>query len=333
MFESSLSLTKKEVHFMLDNLIFSVNVVLPLFLCCLIGYACRQWKLVDKPFISGCSNIVFYIAIPANIFMSLVNTDLSANIDLKLMIFIFGTILVLALVLVLIVPRLIHQRPAAATIVVCVFRSNFAMLGIPLATSLLGQAGAVPTLVMVPFATLIYTILSVVLLVLLGGDRSAVAGNLFRYTVLEILKNPLIVASAASILIAALKVPVPGAIEKTIGYFSGCCTALALFMLGAQLNLKEFRGRLDISVPVALIRLIAIPALAIFAAFVFGFRGPEMGCVFIFFAAPTAVNSFVLASRMGGDGQLASDIVLITTCLSCVTLTAWIFLLKVFYLI
>lgn len=317
---------------MLGNLLFSINVVLPLFLCCLVGYAARRWKLVDDKFVSGCSNVVFYIAIPANIFMSLMGTDLRASIDLKLMGYIFGFILLMALVLVLLVPRILKDRATAATAVVCIFRSNFAMLGIPLATSLMGQAGALPTLIMVPFATLLYTVLTVVLLVL-GGQRMEDKGGLFRYTVREVLKNPLIVASAASILVAALKIPLPGMVEKTVQYFANCCTALSLFMLGAQLNLKEFRGRLGITLPIAFSRLVLVPAIAITVAAALGFRGGEMGCVLIFFAAPTAVNSYVLAGRMGGDGKLAGDSVLVTTGLAALTLTAWIFVLKSFALL
>ncbi|MBQ2895582.1 MAG: AEC family transporter [Oscillospiraceae bacterium] len=318
---------------MLGNLLFSVNVVLPLFLCCLVGYAARQWKLVDDKFVSGCSNVVFYIAIPANIFMSLMGADLRASIDLKLMGYIFGFILLMALVLVLLVPRILKDRATAATAVVCIFRSNFAMLGIPLATSLMGQAGALPTLIMVPFATLLYTVLTVVLLVVLGGQRMEDKGGLFRYTLREVLKNPLIVASAASILVAALKIPLPGMVEKTVQYFANCCTALSLFMLGAQLNLKEFRGRLGITLPIAFSRLVLVPAIAISVAAALGFRGGEMGCALIFFAAPTAVNSYVLAGRMGGDGKLAGDSVLVTTGLAALTLTAWIFVLKSFALL
>lgn len=318
---------------MLGNLLFSVNVVLPLFLCCLVGYAARQWKLVDDKFVSGCSNVVFYIAIPANIFMSLMGADLRASIDLKLMGYIFGFILLMALVLVLLVPRILKDRATAATAVVCIFRSNFAMLGIPLATSLMGQAGALPTLIMVPFATLLYTVLTVVLLVVLGGQRMEDKGGLFRYTLREVLKNPLIVASAASILVAALKIPLPGMVEKTVQYFANCCTALSLFMLGAQLNLKEFRGRLGITLPIAFSRLVLVPAIAISVAAALGFRGGEMGCALIFFASPTAVNSYVLAGRMGGDGKLAGDSVLVTTGLAALTLTAWIFVLKSFALL
>ena len=77
-----------------------------------------------------------------------------------------------------------------------------------------------------------------------------------------------------------------------------------------------------------IVRLILIPVLVVGCAALLGFRGGELACVFIFFAAPTAVNSYILAGRMGGDGKLAGDTVLATSCVSSVTLTIGIFILK-----
>lgn len=313
---------------MADNFLFSLNVVLPLFLCCVVGYAAHRFHLVGEAFISECSHVVFYIAIPANVFLSISGSSLDESLSLPLMGFVFAAILITGALLCLIVPRLVHNRPVAATVTVTMFRSNFAMLGIPLAISLMGEAGAAPTLVMVPFATLLYTILSVAILALMtsgeaGNLKSAVcsAGK-------EVIRNPLIIASVASILVALLHLPLPTFVDSTIELFADMCTGLSLFMLGAQLNMKEAKGRLRYTVPVVIVRLILIPLLVVGCAALLGFCGGELACVFIFFSAPTAVNSYILAGRMGGDGKLAGDAVLATSCVSSITLTIGIFILK-----
>lgn len=313
---------------MLDNFIFSVNVVLPLFLCCVVGCAARQLKLVDEAFIAGCSHVVFYIAIPANIFLSIAGSDLYASVSLPLMGYVLSAILVLFAVLTAAVPRIIRERPVAATAAICMFRSNFAMLGIPLAISLMGPEGAVPTMVMVPFATLLYTALTVAILAALGQSRPHSPAQAVRSTLWEILRNPLIAASLASILVAWLHIPLPAFLTSTVGRFADMCTGLSLFMLGAQLNVREVRGRLRCTVSIAIVRLAVIPLVVVTAAAALGFRGGELACVFIFFAAPTAVNCYILAGRMGGDGKLAGDAVLLTSCLSTLTLMAGIFLLR-----
>lgn len=313
---------------MSENLIFSLNVVLPLFLCCVVGYASRQLKLVDEAFLSGCSHVVFYIAIPANIFLSVASSDLRTSISLPLMAYILSAIILLGAVLTALIPRLIRDRPTAATITICMFRSNFAMLGIPLAMSLMGTEGARPTMVMVPFATLLYTVLTVAILVVVGQGGGTGNTSALRNTLREVVRNPLIVASAASILVAWLKIPLPVFLNSTVERFADMCTGLSLFMLGAQLNIREVRGRLRYTIPTAIVRLVIIPLLVVAVAVMFGFRGGELACVFIFFAAPTAVNCYVLAGRMGGDGRLAGDVVLVTSCFSTITLMLGIFFLK-----
>lgn len=318
---------------MLDHFLFSLNVVLPLFLCCVVGYAARCLKLVDESFLSGCSHVVFYIAIPANIFLSIAGSDLTESVSLSLMAFVFAAILLTGALLVGIVPRFVRSRPAAAAMTVSMFRGNFAMLGIPLAVSLMGREGAAPTMVMVPFATLLYTVLTVAILALMGRERSGSRWEAVKDALREAVKNPLIAAALASILAAWLRLPLPEFAVSTIQRFADMCTGLSLFMLGAQLNMRELRERLRYTVPVALARLVAIPLLVVGTAALLGFRGGELACVFIFFAAPTAVNCYILAERMGGDGRLAGDAVLATSCLSVVTLTIGIFILKSLQLI
>ena len=70
---------------MLSDLIFSLNVVLPLFLCCVVGFLARKFHIVDAAFLSGCSQVVFYLAIPANIFCSIVNSGLDESFSFPLL--------------------------------------------------------------------------------------------------------------------------------------------------------------------------------------------------------------------------------------------------------
>ena len=75
-------------------------------------------------------------------------------------------------------------------------------------------------------------------------------------------------------------------------------------------------------------RLVILPAIAVFFAVLLGFRGLPLGCVLLIFAPPVAVNSYTMALEMGGDGELAAEIVVLTAAFSCLTLFLWIFLLK-----
>lgn len=318
---------------MTENLLFSINVVLPLFLCCFIGYMAKRLCLVDDGFLSGCSHLVFYIAIPANIFMSIVSSDLKKSFSFTLLLFLFCVILILFILLTLSVPRMVTDPKKAASIAICLFRGNFAMLGVPLARSLMGESGAAVTLVMIPFGTLLYTILTVTILVIVGQKQTGNGIQAILQTATEVVRNPLIIASLLAIIVAFLQIPIPLFVSSTIEYFADTCTALALFMLGAQLTLSETKERLKYSIPVIAGRLFIIPAAVICLAAILGFRGPQMACIFIFFAAPSAVNCYILADRMGGDGKLAGDTVLLSTCISTISLLLGICILKSLHLL
>lgn len=318
---------------MTESIIFSINVVLPLFMCSLVGYAARRIGLVDGAFLAGCTQVVFYIAIPCNIFLSIAGSDLGETLNMRLLGYVLAAIFLISVVLTILNTAVVKNRKIAATMVLCMFRSNFAMLGIPLAISLMGADGAVPTMVIVPFATFLYTVLSVGILVLTLNGRQENLGKTLLNVVAETVKNPLIIASLASILVSAAHLSLPAFVNGTIEKFGDMTTGLALFMLGAQMDIHEVTGRLRYTVPIMLVRLMVIPIVVVALAVALGFRGGDLACVFIVFSAPTAVNSYILAEKMGGDKGLAADAVLLTSCMAMVTLTIGIFVLRFFGLI
>jgi len=77
-----------------------------------------------------------------------------------------------------------------------------------------------------------------------------------------------------------------------------------------------------------LLKLVVIPAAATFAAYAFGFTGNDLGIIFILFACPTAIASFIMAEAMGVNSRLAGNILLLTTLASIVTITIGFFILK-----
>lgn len=179
-------------------------------------------RLVSEAFIFECPRVVFYIAIPANVFLSISGSSLDKSLSLPLMGFVFSAILVTGTLLCLIVPRMVQARPIAATVTVTMFHSNFAMLGIPLSISLMGEVGAAPTLMMVPFATLLYTFLSVAILALMGSRRAGNLGSAVLSAGKEGIRNPLVIASAASILVAWLQISLPTFVDSTIELLLTC---------------------------------------------------------------------------------------------------------------
>lgn len=61
-----------------------------------------------------------------------------------------------------------------------------------------------------------------------------------------------------------------------------------------------------------------------------GFTGSAMIAILIMVGSPTTVSCYVMARNMGYKGVLTSNVVMLATVLSSVSLTLWIFLLRLF---
>ena len=144
----------------------------------------------------------------------------------------------------------------------------------------------------------------------------------------QILKNPLIIGSALGILALLLKITLPGFLVSAVKGIGSAATPLQLFLLGAFFRfdgLRQYRRELT---TVTLGKLVVVPAALLSAAALLGFRGVEFVSLLGIFASPTAINSFTMAQQMGGDEELAGDIVIVTSAASAFTFCGWIFLFK-----
>jgi predicted permease len=106
-----------------------------------------------------------------------------------------------------------------------------------------------------------------------------------------------------------------------------------LFLLGAFLQPDGLRRDLKAVLWVSFGRLIVVPAITLLPAVLLGWRGVELASLLPVFASSTAVNSFTMAQQMGGDAELAGNIVVSTSALCSLTMFFWCFLFKALGLI
>ena len=78
------------------------------------------------------------------------------------------------------------------------------------------------------------------------------------------------------------------------------------------------------------IKPILLASLFLPLAVFFGYRNQELMALLVMLGSPTTVSSYIMAKNTGNDGILTSSIIVLTTLLSSLTLTLWIFVLKSF---
>ena len=307
----------------MDNLILSFNVVLPLFLCILLGYFLRRIHMVDTPSLNIMNKLCFKVFLPVYLFNNIATTNLAAAFSGKLLAVAYLGVLAQFALLMLIIPRIERENPRRGVLIQAMFRSNFALFGLPLALSLCGAEKVGPTSILVGLTVPLFNILAVVSLESFRGGKPSV-----KKMAKGIATNPLIIASLIGIAFNLLQITLPSAVQKTVNDLGGVATPLSLVALGGFFTVakvKEYRRQLTIGV---LGRLVFSPLLMVSAGILMGFRDELLIPLLIMSGAPTAVSSFPMAQQMDGDGELAAGLVVFTSGLAIVTMFIWIFILK-----
>jgi len=307
----------------MENLMISANAVLPMCLVMALGYGTRRLGWIRREEISAINKIAFRIFLPCLLYYNVYCSDLSGSFDPLLMAYAVGGVLLtfgLSLGYTLLTEKLPERR---GVMIQGMFRSNYVIMGIPVATALLGagQLGTVSILIAVVVP--LFNMLSVVVLEVFRGQKPKPLHILG-----QIAKNPLVIGSVLGILTLAAGIRLPHILEQTIQNISAIASPLQLFLLGAFFQfsgLKTYRREL---VTVSAAKLIVAPGLFLGLGALLGFRGVAFVSLIGVFASPTAVNSFTMAQQMGGDAELAGDIVVTTSAVSILTMFLWIFLFK-----
>lgn len=301
----------------------SANAVLPMCLVMALGYGTRRLGWIRREEISAINKIAFRIFLPCLLYYNVYCSDLSGSFDPLLMAYAVGGVLLtfgLALGYTLLTEKLPERR---SVMIQGMFRSNYVIMGIPVATALLGAGELGTVSILIAVVVPLFNMLAVVVLEVFRGQRPKPL-----HVLGQIVKNPLVIASALGILTLAAGIRLPHILEQTIQNISAIASPLQLFLLGAFFQfsgLKTYRREL---VTVSAAKLIVSPGLFLGLGALLGFRDAAFVSLIGIFASPTAVNSFTMAQQMGGDAELAGDIVVVTSAVSMLTMFLWVFLFK-----
>lgn len=315
----------------MENLLFTLNAILPIILPILLGYGLKRLHFFSDDFLKEANKLVFKVLIPVLLFSNLYLKDLS-TIKWDFVGFTAAAIFVLFLigmVIVLFVPN----RKQKGVILQASFRSNYAIIGIPLATLLGGAAAEVEASVIAAISVPLFNILAVVALSLYDHD------NTTKVSVKDILKkivtNPLIIGVACGLVVCGINMIINSQggnvsgflsdylsfIPTTIKNIANLATPLALIVLGGRFQFKAVKSlwkQLTLSVT---LRLVITPAIFLVIAYLLGFNSSVQFAILIaLFATPIAVSSAPMAAQMGQDEELAGQIVVWTSALSAFSL-------------
>ncbi len=310
---------------MIDNIIYTGNIVAPVFLLIALGYFIKRINVINENFVEITSKFVFSVSLPALIFMHISAIDLSKAIDLKQIGYIYlATILSFTIIWFVSIP-FINEGKDRSVFIQGAFRSNFAIVGFAIISKMFGNEALGKSSIILAFILPLYNVLAVIALTVPMRKEKKLN---HKETFFEILFNPLIIAVIVALPFSYFKIQLPSMIEITGNFLADVALPLALVGIGGSLNILNIKKASVLAFSSSSIKLIILPAVLTVGAYYFGFRDVDLGIVFTLFACPTAIVSFIMAEAMGANSKLAGNIVLISTVASVFTMAVGIVILK-----
>lgn len=308
----------------MENLIFSLNATVPIFLLMVLGSFLKKIQWIDDDFADKMNKFVFHVPLPLVLFNDLATVDFKKAWDTRFVLFCFGAT-VISIGISAGISCLWKDSSIRGEFIQSSYRSSAALLGIAFIQNIYGTAGMAPLMIIgsVP----LYNVMAVLVLSLPGGEQKT-DKKVLKKTFKGILTNPIILGIAAGLVWSALKLPVPYIMERTVENVAATATPLGLIAMGASFDIREAFAKIKPSVTAALIKLVGFCALFLPAAVHMGFRREELVAILVMLGSATTVTSFVMAKNMGHDGVLSSGVVMLTTLFSAFTLTGWLYVLK-----
>ena len=334
---------------MFDVFMFAFNAVMPILLLMLLGYFLRSVGFAGEDFFKKANTLVFRVFLPALLFCNVYDIETLSDVHWGDVGYIACIVVLLALIGLVLARLFVPERLQKGPFVQCVFRSNCAILGIPLAQALGGTPAvafaAVATAVTIP----LFNTLAVIILSYYADKKPSL-----KATALRTLKNPLIIGVALGLLVLVVRSMLPQTAEgvpvftleqnckflfSAVRMAAQAASPLALVVLGARFDFSAVRSLLKQIALGTFCRIVFAPALAICGAImlthlgVLQFTPVEIPALVAVFGSPIAVSSAVMVGEIGGDDQLAAQLVVWTSAFSLPTIFITVFLLRSFALL
>lgn len=309
---------------------YSFSVTGPIFLMLGLGVFLKRRGILTDPFIETGSKLVFTITLPAMLFLSVAKADLAQIGNVNLLGYAVVANILIYLLFESLAGKLIKERRNIGVVVQGAFRANTGIIGLAYVSNAFGETGLAIGSLYVAAITVLYNILAVITLSRANPQQQQLGT---RFLIRSITTNPLILSIVLALPFSVFTIPIPQILTDSGRYFADMTLPLALLCTGASLDFKQLRQSSTLTHFASSGRLIIAPLLITLAGYWAGFRELELGIIFLMSAAPTAAASYVMARNMGGNANLAANIIAITTLGSLFTCSLGITLLKTFRLI
>ena len=307
----------------MNNLIIALNAVIPFTIYIFFGYLMRRTDTVEEPFLKKLNQMVFKVFFPFMTFYNFCKIDADFSLSGGYIALIVLSLFLVVLLSFVLVPRFVPEDARRGVTVQGIYRSNMILFAIPLTQSIFGSSADTLTAVVTTVTVPLYNVIAVIVLEYFRGGKPTAAALLKK-----IITNPLIRGAIAGLAVFLLGIRLPQSVLSPVSAISSMTTPLALFILGGTLHFSEIGKNAKLLTAILGVKLLILPAAAVLLSRALSLSPQETFLYFCMFATPVAASSYPMAESMGGDGELAGQLVMVSTVASVFTLFGWIYLIN-----
>ncbi|WP_417781863.1 AEC family transporter [Terasakiella pusilla] len=300
----------------------------PIFLLILIGFAVKRKELIAPTFWEPAEALTYYIFFPALLLQTTANADIG-ELEVGPMAFaIVSSMLLVCALVVKAKSALGVDGPSFTSVFQGSVRFN-TYVGIAAISSLWGEPGLTLIAIAISFAVPLVNVLCVIVMETYGDSPHRKDGppELVKLSK-AVFKNPLILACLLGLLLNGLDLTLPPILKPLIEILARASLPVGLLCVGAGLHLRAIKQAGQVVVMTNMVKLVGLPLICLAVCYGVGVEGLTRDMAVFFCGLPTATSSYILARKMGGNAEVMSGIITMTTLGAMVTLPLILLLLN-----
>ena len=290
-----------------------------------LGYTSVKTNFISHTSLPGMGRLVLNLALPALIFITISKLDFKDIVEVKYLV-IYGLASALTLILGVLFMRLVRQANLVTSGVMGLGMSlsNSAFIGFPVLLQVFDNPPVQAFAMSLMVENILIMPLSLLIIEYATQNKTSTKVNIghkIKDIFKKVVRNPLLIAIAASMLVALVNIPLPGAVTKSLDLLAAAAIAVALFTIGGSLVGNPIKGDFTTLTCVVVGKLVLHPALVILFLFLIPGLNTDLRLAMLIFAVMPMLSVFPIIASNYNLGKISANILLFTTLLSFIPLT------------
>ncbi|MCU5772433.1 AEC family transporter [Erwiniaceae bacterium BAC15a-03b] len=313
-----------------DQLTHQIYLSVPLFILIFTGYGLSKFAQWPATVTEALNRFCFNVALPCMLFTVMSQFYTNPPVDARLLFAFFGSCLLVYLLGRIIAARVFALDGVSGSVFALggVF-SNNVMLGIPVATILLGQESLPSVALVLVFNGLILWTLVTVSVEWARTGNFSLPG--IGRTLLGVLRNPLIIGIMLGFAWSALHRPLPYVISAPVNMLAQIAAPLSLVTLGMSLAGYKISEGLRESYAICILKLLVQPLVIWLLAWSIDLPLHESRVVVLLGSMAVGVNVYLMSQKFQVLQGASATSLLFSTVLSALTTPLFMMLMTLYY--